>query len=149
MIIGQFVMVLIMAMTPLHIRHIGLGLGAVGFVISAHTLGMFAMSPLTGWLVDRLGPVQIIVAGIGLLAGSAVLAAVAPADGRTQLALALFLLGLGLLVGVFGSVALALLLDARDRPLVTPDEIEASLELPTLVSIPRFKRRQLTPNGRK
>jgi len=95
MIIGQLVMVLIMAMTPLHIRHIGLGLGAVGFVISAHTLGMFALSPVTGWLTDRLGSVPVIVAGVGLLAGSAVLAAAAPVDGRTQLAIALFLLGLG------------------------------------------------------
>jgi MFS family permease len=95
MIIGQLVMVLIMAMTPLHIRHIGLGLGAVGFVISAHTLGMFALSPVTGWLTDRLGSVPVIVAGVGLLAGSAVLAAAAPEDGRTQLAIALFLLGLG------------------------------------------------------
>ena len=95
MIIGQFVMVLIMAMTPLHIRHIGLGLGVIGFVISAHTLGMFALSPVTGWLTDRLGPVQMILAGVGLLAGSAVLAATAPPDGRTQLAIALFLLGLG------------------------------------------------------
>ncbi len=95
MIIGQLVMVLIMAMTPLHIRHIGLGLGTVGFVISAHTLGMFALSPVTGWLTDRFGPVQVIVAGVGLMAGSAVLAATAPTDGRTHLAVALFLLGLG------------------------------------------------------
>lgn len=112
MIIGQFVMVLIMAMTPLHIRHVGLGLGVVGFVISAHTLGMFALSPLTGWLTDRFGSVRVIVAGGGLLAGSAVLAAAAPTDGRTQLAIALFLLGLG---WNFGFVAGSALL-TRDVP---------------------------------
>lgn len=106
MIVGQFVMVLIMAMTPLHIRHIGLGLGVVGFVISAHTLGMFALSPLTGWLTDRLGSVRVIVIGIGLLAGSAVLAAAAPVDGRTQLAIALFLLGLGWNFGFVAGSAL-------------------------------------------
>jgi MFS family permease len=106
MIIGQFVMVLIMAMTPIHIRHIGLGLGVVGFVISAHTLGMFALSPLTGWLTDRLGSVRVIVAGVGLLAGSAVLAAAAPEDGRTQLAIALFLLGLGWNFGFVAGSAL-------------------------------------------
>ncbi len=94
MIVGQLVMVLIMAMTPLHIRHVGVGLGVVGYV-SAHTLGMFALSPVTGWLTDRLGPVRIVAAGAGLLAGSAVLAAAAPPDGRMQLAVALFLLGLG------------------------------------------------------
>jgi len=112
MIIGQLVMVLIMAMTPLHIRQMGLSLGAVGFVISAHTLGMFALSPVTGWLTDRFGPVQIIVAGVGLLAGSAVLAATAPTDGRTQLAIALFLLGLG---WNFGFVAGSFLL-TREVP---------------------------------
>ena len=109
MIIGQLVMVLIMAMTPLHIRHLGLGLGTVGFVISAHTLGMFALSPVTGWLTDRFGHVQIIVAGVVLLAGSAVLAATAPTDGRTQLAVALFILGLGWNFGfVAGSSLLTL-----------------------------------------
>lgn len=109
MIIGQLVMVLIMAMTPLHIRHIGLGLGTVGFVISAHTLGMFALSPVTGWLTDRFGHVQIIVTGVLLLAGSAVLAATAPTDGRTQLTFALFILGLGWNFGfVAGSSLLTL-----------------------------------------
>jgi len=109
MIVGQLVMVLIMAMTPLHIRQIGLGLGTVGFVISAHTLGMFALSPVTGWLTDRFGQVQIIVAGVVLLAGSAVLAATAPPDGRTQLAIALFVLGLGWNFGfVAGSSLLTL-----------------------------------------
>lgn len=119
MIMGQFVMVLIMAMTPLHIRHIGLGLGAVGFVISAHTLGMFAMSPVTGWLTDRFGHVRIIGAGIGLLVGSAVLAAVAPADGQTQLAVALFLLGLGWNFGfVAGSALLTRDIPEAARPLL-------------------------------
>jgi MFS family permease len=109
MIVGQLVMVLIMAMTPLHIRQIGLGLGTVGFVISAHTLGMFALSPVTGWLTDRFGQVQIIVAGVVLLTGSAVLAATAPPDGRTQLAIALFVLGLGWNFGfVAGSSLLTL-----------------------------------------
>ena len=55
----------------------------------------------------------------------------------------------GFLVATFGALALALLVDVRDRPFVTPDEVEANLELPTLVSIPRFKRKQLSPNGRK
>lgn len=106
MVIGQFVMVLIMAMTPVHIRQVGLGLGVVGFVISAHTLGMFALSPLTGWLTDRFGSVRVIVAGVGLLAGSALLAAAAPENGRAQLAIALFLLGLGWNFGFVAGSAL-------------------------------------------
>ncbi len=120
MVVGQFVMVLIMAMTPLHIRDIGLGLGAVGFVISAHTLGMFALSPLTGWLTDRLGPVRIIVAGVVLLTGSSVLAALAPTDGRTVLTIALFLLGLG---WNFGFVAGSTLLTVA-----VPDGVRTALQ---------------------
>ena len=119
MIIGQLVMVMIMAMTPLHIRDIGLGLGAVGFVISAHTLGMFALSPLTGWLTDRLGPVRIMVAGVGLLAGSSVLAAVAPTDRQSVLAVALFLLGLGWNFGfVAGSALLTVAVPQHARTLL-------------------------------
>ena len=52
MVSGQFVMVLLMTMTPLHIRHEGHGLGAIGLVIAAHTLGMYALSPVTGRLGD-------------------------------------------------------------------------------------------------
>ena len=55
LIIGQVVMVLIMTMTPVYIRRAGDGLGIVGLVIGAHTLGMFAVSPLTGWFADRFG----------------------------------------------------------------------------------------------
>jgi MFS family permease len=70
---------------------------------------MFALSPVTGWLTDRFGHVQIIVAGVLLLTGSAALAATAPTDGRTQLAVALFILGLGWNFGfVAGSSLLTL-----------------------------------------
>lgn len=57
-------------------------------------------------------------------------------------------LALGFLVGIFGGTLLALLADSRDRPLFTPEEVESNLELPTLASIPRFKRKQLVLNGR-
>ena len=46
-------MVLIMTMTPLHMTMHGHGLTAVGLVISAHTFGMFALSPLSGRLTSR------------------------------------------------------------------------------------------------
>jgi uncharacterized protein involved in exopolysaccharide biosynthesis len=57
-------------------------------------------------------------------------------------------LALGFLVGIFGGTVLALAADGRDRPLLTPDEVESNLDLPALASIPRFKRRQLVLNGR-
>ena len=88
-------MVLIMVMTPIHVRDHGHGLGTVGLIISAHTLGMFALSPLTGIVADRLGRLPVILVGHIVLAVAAILAAVADESATGQLALALFLLGLG------------------------------------------------------
>lgn len=93
--VGQAVMVLIMVMTPIHVRHHGHSLGTVGVIIAAHTLGMFAMSPVTGMVADRVGRLPVILAGQAVLAGSAVLAAVADDSATTTLTIALFLLGLG------------------------------------------------------
>jgi MFS family permease len=92
---GQVVMVLIMTMTPLHLIDHGHGLATVGFVLSAHTFGMFALSPISGRLTDRFGSPRIIAAGLCTLAIAALLAALAPADGGIGLTIALFLLGYG------------------------------------------------------
>ncbi|MEZ5319914.1 MAG: MFS transporter [Vicinamibacterales bacterium] len=94
LVVSQVVMVLIMTMTPIHIRHGGLGLGPVGVVLASHTFGMFALSPLVGVVSDRIGAVATIGAGIVLLVASGVLAA-AVAPGSALMAFALFLLGLG------------------------------------------------------
>lgn len=95
LIVGQVVMVLIMTMTPVHVRRAGEDLGIVGLVIAAHTLGMFAFSPLTGYLSDRLGRVRVILAGQVMLVVSAVMASFADGDERVLLVASLFLLGLG------------------------------------------------------
>ncbi len=106
LVVGQVVMVLIMTMTPIHIRSAGQSLGIVGLVISAHTLGMFALSPLTGWLADRIGSLQVVLAGEGLLLVSAVMASFAAGDQRTLLVASLFLLGLGWNFGFVAGSAL-------------------------------------------
>lgn len=93
--IGQVVMVLIMVMTPIHVRDHGHGLATVGVIISAHTLGMFAVSPLTGVLADRWGRIPVILTGHGVLAIAGLLAAFADEQSTTVLTVALFLLGLG------------------------------------------------------
>lgn len=93
--IGQMVMVLIMVMTPLHVRDHGHTLGTVGVIIAAHTFGMFAVSPLTGWVADRVGRLPVILAGQAVLAIAAVTAALADESAIATLTLALFLLGLG------------------------------------------------------
>lgn len=106
LVVGQVVMVLIMTMTPIHIRSAGQSLGIVGLVISAHTLGMFALSPLTGWLADRLGRLPVVLVGEGLLMVSAVMASFAAGDQRALLVASLFLLGLGWNFGFVAGSAL-------------------------------------------
>jgi len=106
LVIGQVVMVLVMTMTPLHMTDHGHGLDAVGLVISGHTFGMFALSPLSGRLASRFGTPLVIAAGLAVLAFSSALAAVAPPDGGVILFVALFLLGWGWNLGFVAGSAL-------------------------------------------
>lgn len=105
MVSGQFVMVLLMTMTPLHIRHEGHGLGAIGLVIAAHTLGMYALSPLTGRAGDRYGRVPLLVGGMLTLATSGIVGMAAGASYGWLLT-ALLLLGVGWNLGFVGGSAL-------------------------------------------
>ena len=116
LVFGQVVMVLIMTMTPLHMTQHGHGLAAVGLVISGHTFGMFALSPLSGRFTDRYGSPIVITAGLAVLAFSSVLAAIAPPEGGVVLFVALFLLGYGWNLGfVAGSAMLAGNLEIHER----------------------------------
>jgi MFS family permease len=73
MVAGHLVMVALMSAVPVHTHHHGDGLGLLGVMLSAHTLGMFALSPLTGWWIDRTGPRPVMLAGLLLLIVSAAL----------------------------------------------------------------------------
>lgn len=106
LVAGQVVMVLIMTMTPLHMTDHGHGLAAVGLVISGHTFGMFALSPISGRLTDRFGSPVVVAAGLTVTATSAVMSAFAPPDGGPILFLALFLLGYGWNLGFVAGSAL-------------------------------------------
>lgn len=119
LVIGQAVMVLIMTATPVHIENTGFGLGVVGSIISAHTLGMFAFSPITGRLTDLLGPVRVIAAGAVMLLVAALMAAGAPDGANVMLGWGLFLLGLGWNFGfVAGSALLTSSVDRASRPVI-------------------------------
>lgn len=115
--VAHGVMIMVMVMTPVHMQHGGMSLQLVGIVISLHVLGMFAFSPVFGWLADRFGPLRVAVGGIGLQAAAVALGftaaalapdvapdagahaghgAAAPAlDAEVLTAVALVLLGLG------------------------------------------------------
>lgn len=93
MVIGQFVMTLIMIITPLHMNHHHHGAGAISWVIMAHTLGMYGLSSFTGSLSHKVGNVNLVWIGAGVLAVSAILTPIW--DQVWMLAFALFLLGLG------------------------------------------------------
>jgi MFS family permease len=87
-------MVALMSMTPVHLVRGGATLSVVGFTLSLHVAGMFALSPVFGVLADRLGRVPTIVGGQLLLLASAVITALGSHQTSTVM-LGLILLGLG------------------------------------------------------
>lgn len=93
--IGHLVMVGVMVMTPVHMQQVDVTLTIIGLVISIHILGMFAFSPLVGWLSDRWGRVRSIQIGVILLIAAVVTAGTAQGMNTWQLGAGLFMLGLG------------------------------------------------------
>jgi MFS family permease len=127
MVFGQVVMVLVMSVTSLHMHHHQHGLDDVGTVITAHTLGMFGLSVLTGPLADRIGRPLTIAIGALLLIGGSLLA---PVSLMTAwLALALFLVGLGWnLCYIAGSSLLSDILAPAERgPIQGANELAVNL----------------------
>ncbi|MDZ4046283.1 MAG: MFS transporter [Rhodoglobus sp.] len=88
------VMVSIMSMTPVHLTTHGASLTVVGFTISLHVAGMFALSPVFGWLSDRWGRIPIILFG-QLMLGIAVVAVGLGSENEIAVVVALVFLGLG------------------------------------------------------
>ncbi|QIG40403.1 MFS transporter [Microbacterium sp. 4R-513] len=88
------VMVSVMAMTPVHLLHHGADLTIIGFTLSLHILGMYALSPVFGILSDRVGRVQTILVGQAFLV-AALLTASFGQESTTAVTIALMLLGLG------------------------------------------------------
>lgn len=96
--VGHLVMVAVMSMTPVHIggyvhQH-GDVLRIVGLVLSVHIAGMYAFSPIVGWLTDRAGRRPVILGGIATLLAACLLAGGA-GDNTPRLSVGLALLGLG------------------------------------------------------
>ncbi|WP_138413744.1 MFS transporter [Sinomonas gamaensis] len=106
-VVAHAVMVSVMAMTPLHLSevasaHAGLhrdhlstdSFAIIGFTISLHIAGMYALSPLMGWLADRWGRRRVLALGQVLLIGGVAVAGVGQADPGF-VTVGLVLLGLG------------------------------------------------------
>jgi predicted MFS family arabinose efflux permease len=92
--VSHLAMVSLMAMTPVHLHDHGAGLGIVGLTISLHVAGMYALSPVFGWLADRVGKTQGILCGQALLL-LALLTAWRGAGSEGWVTVSLVLLGLG------------------------------------------------------
>ena len=117
--IGHVVMVAVMVMTPIHMAHVDVTLQLIGLVISVHVAGMYALSPLVGWAVDRIGRIPVIWVGIAILIVSCVLAAISAGDDIVTLGIGLFLLGLGWSCTLIaGSTLLVDGIAAQERPSV-------------------------------
>ncbi|MGY2746507.1 MFS family permease [Arthrobacter sp. UYCu723] len=128
-------MVAVMSMTPLHLQLLSEGtlagmpaghahaastdvLVLIGFTISLHIAGMFALSPVMGWLTDKAGRRPVIILGHGLI----LLAVCVAGFGQQQPVLVtagLVLLGLGWSAAtIAASTLLAESVGAEDRVLV-------------------------------
>jgi MFS family permease len=93
MALGQVVMVAIMVITSLHMKGHNHQLGNISAVISAHTLGMYAFSVVSGRLADKWGRGPVILTGAATLLLACLTAPLSP--DVLPLAVSLFLLGLG------------------------------------------------------
>ncbi|MBQ0864959.1 MFS transporter [Streptomyces smyrnaeus] len=99
------VMVSVMVMTPVDLGGHGAGVELIGLVISGHIAGMYAFSPVVGWLADRIGRFSVILSGVALLGCATALAGTANGN-HAQSAAGLFLLGLGWSAGLVAGSAL-------------------------------------------
>lgn len=116
LVISQAVMVMVMAMTPLHMDAHDHPTSVIGWVISVHTAGMFAFAPVAGWAADRFGRIASIGVGAVILTVSTIVTAVAVDAPNLLMFPGLFLLGLGWSFGmVAGSSLLTESVDAQNR----------------------------------
>ena len=103
--LSHMVMVSVMSMTPIHMKGMGFDLVVVGFTISLHIAGMYAFSPVFGWLSDKLGRVQTAILGQLIYVVALGIAGFGQ-DDRTMVTIGLFLLGLGWSASTVGGAAL-------------------------------------------
>ena len=92
--LSQGVMVGVMGITPVHLTMMDITLPLIGITVSMHTAGMYALSPVFGWMSDRWGRVFVILLGEAVYVAALIINAVA-ADHMAAIMIALTLLGVG------------------------------------------------------
>jgi MFS family permease len=112
-------MVGMMAVAPVHLHIHGVGMGAVGLIVSAHIAAMYLPSPLAGWLADTRGGGITAAAGALLQLGAGGTAVLA-GSSRAGMTAALLLLGVGWNAGLVGGSALL-----RDAPVAPWQRVRA------------------------
>jgi len=103
--LSHMVMVSVMSMTPVHLTHHHADLVIVGFTISMHIAGMYAFSPIFGWLADRIGRVRVIVLGQAVYVVALAVAGWG-SESIPMVQIGLFLLGLGWSASTVGGSSL-------------------------------------------
>jgi MFS family permease len=92
--LSHMVMVSVMSMTPAHLEQHGATLAVVGFTISVHIGGMYAFSPIFGWLADKFGKIKTVLLGQTIYIAALLFAGIGMENEQSVL-LGLFLIGLG------------------------------------------------------
>lgn len=92
--LSHMVMVSVMSMTPVHLNSHGHDIAAVGFTISLHIAGMYAFSPVFGYLADKTSPRLVILLGQIVFLGALASAGIWQ-HSFELVVFGLFLLGLG------------------------------------------------------
>jgi MFS family permease len=105
-VVSHSSMVALMSMTPVHLHHGGATVTVVGVVISLHIAGMYALSPLVGWLADQLGHVPVLLLGMAQLIAATALAGTSSTHDLGRLSAGLILLGTGWSCGLVAGSAL-------------------------------------------
>jgi MFS family permease len=99
------IMVGVMALTPVHMQDDGAALRIIGITISLHIAGMFALSPVMGWISDQIGPMPTILAAQVFLIAAVALAGTS-GHSEPRIMAGLGLLGVGWSASVIAGAAL-------------------------------------------
>jgi MFS family permease len=92
---SQLVMIGTTSTAAVYMKDHGHDVQMIGLAVSLHLGGMYVASPITGWLVDRIGRLAMILIGGILLIAAVIVAGLAPASNGLLVAAMFCLNGIG------------------------------------------------------